>query len=387
MVVSARTAAPLPLGEDIVRRFEQDFLAFEVSEDDSGAPATVSPMRHVLRTGLHREQIGVAGPPLMTLEEQLESIRFGRALADRAASQLGARVVALASPVSPELPHVSDDPRHRRMGSDYAVLTKTLLTCSLHVHVSVASREEGVQVLDRIRGWLPVLLAMSANSPFWFGRDTGFASYRHAAWSNWPSVGTTEPFGSVAEYDRRVQAVTDCGAALDEQMVYSDARVSSTRPTVEVRITDVCLDARHSAAIAAMVRALVETAAHAWRDGTPPPQYRSPYLRDATMLAARNGLGDTLLSPGAGELRPASHVVTEFLRQIRPALDENGEWDRVDAVALELLTFGTGATRQRTAYGARSDRDDVVRSALDLTHAAASDDGFPAAPGGHPSIP
>lgn len=96
-------------------------------------------------------------------------------------------------------------------------------------------------VLDRIRPWLPP--ALSANSPFWQGQDSGYASYRSRVWGRRPSAAPVEPFGSAARYHALVRTMVATGALRDEGMIYSDARLSRTYPTVEIRIADVCLDA------------------------------------------------------------------------------------------------------------------------------------------------
>ena len=94
--------------------------------------------------------------------------------------------------------------------------------------------------------WLPVLLALSANSPFWQGRDTGYASFRSQAWTRFPTAGPTEIFGSAAAYEARAAGLVDTGVLLDRGMIYFDARLSHKYPTVEIRVADVCLHAEDS---------------------------------------------------------------------------------------------------------------------------------------------
>ncbi|MDT0323939.1 YbdK family carboxylate-amine ligase, partial [Streptomyces millisiae] len=132
------------------------------------------------------------------------------------------------------------------------------------------SDEEGVAVLDRVRCWLPVLLALTANSPFWQGQDTRYASYRSRVWGRWPSAGPVELHGSAERYHEQVAALVSTGVLKDEGMVYFDARLSRSYPTVEVRIADVCQDPADTVLLAALTRALVETAAREWRAGEPP---------------------------------------------------------------------------------------------------------------------
>ena len=115
----------------------------------------------------------------------------------------------------PADPHRVPDPRYDQMAGRFGIVTHQQLTCGAHVHVSVESLDEAVGVLDRIRVWLPCLLALSANSPYWQGMDTGYESYRSQAIGRWPVTGPSEPFGSAAAYRALVDRLIATGVLLD----------------------------------------------------------------------------------------------------------------------------------------------------------------------------
>ncbi|MGJ9404518.1 carboxylate-amine ligase [Arthrobacter sp. KK5.5] len=351
LIVDARTMVPLPAGD-------WDPPLGERSDADG----------HQLTTELQQEQIEVVSPPQTTLAGQLEAIRHGRALADSTAAGIGGRAVALPMAPGPVVPHLVPEQRHRRIAEQFRCVADEQLTCGFHVHVAVESRREGVAVLDRIRVWNPVLLALSVNSPFRKGADSGYASYRHQAWSRWPTAGPTEIFGTAEAYDRQLQALLDSMVPLDAGMLYYDARLSERHPTVEVRVADVCLDAEHAAVIAALVRALVETAAREWAAGTEAPRVPVAVLRAWTWQASRHGLETHLVDPATGVPRPAGDVVFMLLDLLRPVLAEYGEEQTVERVVADMLSHGTGAQRQRKAYAPRNDLRDVVYAALAATH-------------------
>ena len=357
LLVDAVTLAPAPAGPDAV-----DAHAAGVRSSPATAPA------HQVTTELQQEQIEVASPPLTGLAEQIAAIRQGRRLADAAARAVGARAVALASPVTAGAPHLVPAPRFRWLQERFGLVAAEQLTCGLHVHVGVGSREEGVAVLDRIRVWLPVLLALSGNSPFWYGRESGFSSYRYQAWVRWPTSGPTEVFGSVEEHDRQREALLRYGVPLDLGMIYFDARLSARYPTVEIRITDMCLDAEHAGVLAALGRALVETAARQWRAGLPAPPVSAAQLRTWSWQASRDGVEGPLISPASGVPAPAADVVAELLAVVRPVLAEWDEAAQVESVVAGVLRDGSGARRQLAAHAARRDPLDVVRLALEATH-------------------
>jgi carboxylate-amine ligase len=376
LLVDARTHQPASVGQSAVQHADQPQQGTQSATGQTVARATAPDVTrslrqttearayHVLTVELQREQIEVVGPPCTTLTEQLAAIRKGRALADTAARAVGGRVVALATSVFAGLPSLVPERRYRQIRRHVGLLAVRHLTCGFHVHVEVVDRDEGVAVLDRIRIWLPVLLALSVNSPFWYGVDSGFASYRYQAMTRWPTAGPCDIFGSAKEYDRQARALLRSGVALDDDMLYFDARLSAHFPTVEVRVTDICMDPTHAAVLAALVRALVETAGRQWRDGQPPQPVTAAELRAWTWQASRFGTDGLLISPATGSLTPPGRVVAEMLALLRPVLDEYEEADLVETVVSAILKDGSGTRQQRQAYARRHEATDVVDTAL-----------------------
>lgn len=225
-------------------------------------------------------------------------------------------------------------------------------------------------MLDRIRVWLPTLLALSCNSPFWDGTDTAFQSYRHQTWSRWPNTGPTDVFGTTERYDRQRQSLLDSRVPLDAAMLYFDARLCERHSTVEIRVCDVCMFAEHAAALAAMARALVETAARQWRAGVPPLEVDTAVLRAWTWRASRCGVESTLVDPFTAVPAAAGEVVGALLDTLDPVLREYGEATQVQATVCDILRSGTGARHQREAYRRAGDPRDVVDAALHATHEA-----------------
>ncbi|WP_043847620.1 glutamate--cysteine ligase [Crystallibacter crystallopoietes] len=317
---------------------------------------------------LQREQLEVITPVHSDLGELAEDIVAGRALADALAVGAGARAAALATPVLPFVPHLSAVPRVGAMEERFGLTAREQLTCACHVHVGVESGDEGVAVLDRIRSWLPVLSALSANSPFWQGRDTGYASYRIQSLGRWPMAGPAGIYGSLGAYRRRLQALLDTEVPLDEAMLYLDARLSRSYPTVEIRVADVCLYPDDAVLIAALSRALVETAARQWRAAVPPADVPTAVLRLANWRASRSGIGGDLLHPLSGVPRPAGEVLDALMAHLAPALADNGDGPQVEALLKQVMHRGTGAEFQRRTLEQTGTLAGVVKGALAATH-------------------
>lgn len=317
---------------------------------------------------LQREMIETDTRPCSTPDELADQLVERRTAAGQAAHRIGAEVAALATSPLPIEPTVSLDERYERMAELYAMTAQEQLTCGCHVHVSIESEEEGVAVLDRIRPWLPPLLALTANSPFWQGRDTGYSSYRRQVWGRWPSSGPTELFGTPENYHATVQAMLSTGTLIDEGMVYFDARLSRHFPTVEIRVADVCLRVHDAVLLASLARAMVETAAREWRLGKPPVQARLETLNLAYWRASRSGLDDELIHPVTGKAAPAENVLRALLRHIGDALDESeresGRPGLTTDLLQDLLARGNGATQQRRVYQQSGDLPTVVRNAV-----------------------
>ena len=291
---------------------------------------------------LQLQQVETSTRPCITLKELDSGLREARAAAAEAAARVGVQVAALATSPIPVEPETTTQPRYRRMAEAFGLTAQEQLTCGCHVHVEVESAEEGVAVLDRIQPWLAPLLALSANSPFWQGLDSSYASFRYQAWGRWPCSGPTEWFGSAQAYEATIEQMVRTGTLLDSGMVYFDARLSQHYPTLEVRIADVCLRHEDAVLIAALVRGLVETEARAWRQDAAPLRMRSELLRLAAWRASRSGLDGPLIDPFTGRPDQAPAVIGLLLDHVRDALADAGDLATVTGAG-----GGRAAPRQR----------------------------------------
>jgi glutamate---cysteine ligase / carboxylate-amine ligase len=317
---------------------------------------------------LFLQQVETQSEPHRSSADLLADLRDARRRAAVAARAVGARLAAMPTPVLPDDDGVvTAKQRYRTMVSRYGAVGRDALVCGMHVHVGIDGEDEGVAVIDRLRPWLPVVLAMSSSSPFQLGVDTAFASWRSEVWESWPSAGAVEPFGNPDTYHRAVEALVATGGAIDEGMIYFDARLARSFPTVEVRVADVCADLTDTIVVAAVVRALVETVAAAWRRGDDVSHWRVDVLRAARWRARRDGLTGSLVHPATAELAPASQVLDDLQRFVRPALHEAGDADLVAAGITRLVEYGTGAQRQRRIAGPDLDLVAVVDDVLHRT--------------------
>jgi carboxylate-amine ligase len=307
-------------------------------------------------------QLETATPVCTDMDELYAHLRRLRTDLATAAERTECRLVATGTPVlcPSSLAPLTDKPRYHRMAHDYGALLDGAHVCGCHVHVGVATIEDAVQISNHLRPWLPVLLALTANSPFSGGRDTGYASWRAMAWSRWPSSGPPPFFDSAEQYEALVDALVSSGVVLDRGMIYWDVRPSEHVPTLEIRVSDVAATAEEAVLLAALVRALVAVAMIDVGRGDPAPPIPEGLLRAAHWRAAREGLEGFGVDPLSGEVRPAFDLLDRLVHRVRPALEDCGDVPLVTELLDMLKRRGSGAARQRQEYARAHQLADVV---------------------------
>jgi carboxylate-amine ligase len=287
-------------------------------------------------------------------------IRLRRTAAD-AAEASGAQLLAVALP--PTRPHefpITDTPRYREIADKFGMVAEEGI-CGAHVHVAVPSREAAVRVSNRLRPWLPLFLALTANSAVYRNTDTRYASWRSVVWARWPSAGPPPHFDSVDEYDGMVRMLRRAGAVLDDGMVYWDVRASAKFPTVEVRVADVPATVGETVLLAMLIRASVMTALDDERRGEPTPPLTPHALKAAYWKSARDGLdGQAIDLLESHALVPARKLLACLVEHVRPALEDVGDYNMVEAELARIDHEGNGAMRQRRAWNRGHDVKDVI---------------------------
>ncbi|MFG0267041.1 MAG: glutamate--cysteine ligase [Rhodopirellula sp. JB055] len=310
-----------------------------------GAEEAPSEIQHEL----HLNQIEMASDVCSSLEDVREALtRTRRMLVDAAR----ANETELASAGTNPLPIPSDEAmtpkdRYQAMTDRYQQIARDLLIFGCHVHVAMDDRELGVQVMNRCRRWLPILQAITANSPFWDGVDTGYASYRRELWAQWPMAGPPSHFESLADYQGCVDDLVACGAIKDESFLYWDIRLPTRVPTIEFRAADVMTRVEETVGYVGLIRAIVMLAVSEEEQSIPIAPIRPSVLSYAIWHSARYGMNDQLVDPVTREMLGASELLDRLMTAIRPALEATGEARPVEAFADEVIQNGTGADRQR----------------------------------------
>ncbi|NHA67449.1 carboxylate-amine ligase [Phycicoccus flavus] len=362
-LVDPETRASAPRSPEVLKRFAENEP--DADPEDLGKE-------------LFKHQLETRTPPRRSLEELREDLARGRRFAAQAAEAAGLRTLASGTVPTPSPEgRLTTDDRYHDMAGRFGEIARPQGTCGMHVHTYVYSPEEGVAVIDQVVPWLPVVLATTANSPFYQGHDTSYASWRSQVWAQWPSAGPTEPFGDLETYRTVSRRMREAGAARDDGMLYFDARLAADHPTVEVRISDVCTDLDNAVLVSALVRGLVtRAAARAAQDDEERTAagrsadyvWRAELLRAAQWRAARYALSDRLLDPETGDLAKATDVLRRLVEVVREPLEEAGDLELVED-GVSRVSAGAGAARQRAAFERTGSVEGVVDDLVERSNA------------------
>lgn len=297
-------------------------------------------------------QIEVATPVCQTLKEIRRELTRLRRVVIRSANRFGKVIAAAGShpfalwsdqPMTPGNRYLALEQRYQQFAREQAIFGS-------HVHVGVSDRERAIQIINHARIWLAPLLALTANSPFWEGRETGYASYRTGIYAKWPQSGPPPVFASRAEYEELTRNLMAMGSIDDARNLYWDMRVSERYPTIEIRVMDQCTTIDQAVMVAGLARALVHTCSERVEQGIAVPNIRQEILRFAHWQAARYGLDEDLLDVQTGCAIPAWKLIEQLLEFVRPALQAYGDWEELSQLVEQTIQRGNGAARQRAVY-------------------------------------
>jgi len=286
-----------------------------------------------LRTAPHAT-VAAAGAELALLRRALDG-ELRDTLGLRAASA-GTHPMATPSDVA-----LSEGPRYRHIAATMGALAHREPTMAQHVHVGVPDAASAVRALDGLRSDLPLLLALSANSPFWRGGDSGFASIRTPIFSMFPRVGIPRRFGSYGKYVSVIDAMLSAGAIPEPGFLWWDVRLRPRLGTIEIRIMDAQSRLTDAAALTAVVQCLVHRCAHGRRTHDIGPEA----LAENRFLAARDGVDAQLIDDRGRARRPVLDALAELLEDCGAVATQLG--CSSDLARAQALAHDHGALRQR----------------------------------------
>ncbi|MEG0214244.1 MAG: YbdK family carboxylate-amine ligase [Glutamicibacter sp.] len=330
-LVDPETAAPVPMADEL----SAQLLGLEL-------PGTT----------VHREllasQLEIVTGICTSAQEAVEALVLRRAAIERICREH--QVLPFASGTALGLPSTTEFTKGQRYATIHEFvpgIAREHFINGLHIHVHVPDAAAGVRALNALRGWLPLIAGMGANSPIWNGEPTGFASWRTVHYRRWSAAGIPPAFATAQEYQQRIEDMITSGALLDPGHIGWFARLSVNHPTIEVRAADTQMAAGESVALALLIRAIVDTAS---ATQNPASTAASEVLDLGLWQAAKSGVEGTYFDSEARTSVPAKAMIQRVLDYAGRQLQRNGDEQFVADYLDSLANLGNGATRQLESW-------------------------------------
>ncbi|MGE8497504.1 MAG: carboxylate-amine ligase [Pseudomonas sp.] len=263
-------------------------------------------------------QFEVVTPVLERLDQARDCLTHARTTLARVAADFGLGLVAAGTqPLAQwRQQRPTGETRYQQLFDDFQMVASRSVLAGLHVHVGVPEGVDRIRTMNRVTPWLPLLLGLSASSPFWAGKPSGLMSYRQAVCDEWPRMGIPDPFDNDAAYQRYVQMLLDTGSIRTSADIWWNIRPSVRYPTLELRIADACPRLEDALCIAGLFRAMVSHALHAPR----PDWVDDPMTRVITLenrwRAKRQGLRGDFIDPATQRALPFADWLENVLQEL-----------------------------------------------------------------------
>jgi carboxylate-amine ligase len=262
---------------------------------------------------------------------------------------------------------ITPSPRYKEIVEDLQQVARANLIFGLHVHVGMEDRERAIHIMNAARYFLPHIFALSTNSPFWQGRNTGFKSYRSKVFDRFPRTGIPDHFSSLGEYQRYIDLLVKTRCIDNAKKIWWDIRMHPFFNTLEYRICDVPLRVDETIALAALIQAVTVKLDKLLSKNLGFRLYRRLLIAENKWRAARYGIEGKLIDFGKQAEVPCVDLIHELLEFVDDVVDELGSRQEI-AYVHRILQQGTGADRQLEIWNQSNDMKAVVDYIVDETH-------------------
>jgi carboxylate-amine ligase len=262
---------------------------------------------------------------------------------------------------------ITEGERYREIVKDMQQLARANLIFGLHVHVGIPSRELAIHVMNQARYFLPHIYALSVNSPFWVGQDTGLKGYRLKVFERFPRTGIPDAFESLSEYEDYCKLLVKTGCVDNAKKIWWDIRLHPFFDTLEVRVCDAQSRVDDTLAIAALIQAIISKLHKLLRQNTTFRVYRRRLLDENRWRASRYGIDGKLIDFGRETEVDTRSLLNELLEFVSTEVDELGSKKEMAHIE-RIMREGAGADRQLAVYGRTHDMKAVVDQIVDETY-------------------
>lgn len=314
-----------------------------------------------VKAEMHQSVVEVGTRVCRNIEDAREDLYDLRRNMIRLAEEHGLLLVAGATHPFADwrTQEIYPDDRYHRVVADLQLVARANLIFGLHVHIGIEDREAAIRIMNSMRYFLPHILALSTNSPFWLGMETGYKSYRAKVFENFPRTNLPDSFASYSEFENYVNLLIKTNTIDNAKKIWWDIRPHPFFNTVEVRICDIPLRAEESIAIAALIQATAAKLYKLHEANVDFRQYSRALLMENKFRAVRYGLDGKLIDFGKETEVDERDLIREYLSFVEDVLDELGSRQAIQTLNC-ILENGSGADRQLAVYRQTGDLRAVV---------------------------
>ncbi len=322
-----------------------------------------------LKPELHQSVVEIGTHVCENISEAREDLLNLRRELARAAMESGMRIAAAGThPFSHWKDQlITQHPRYKTIVQDMQMVARANLIFGLHVHVGIDNREMGIHIMNAARYFVPHVLALSTNSPFWVGRNTGFKSYRVKVFDRFPRTGIPDYFNSLAEYENFLKILVKTHCIDDAKKIWWDIRLHPYFDTLEFRVCDIPMRAEETLCIAAIFQSIVAKLYKLIKQNLGFRLYRRALIMENKWRASRYGIEGKLIDFGKQEEVDFPILLDELLEFVDDVLDDLDNREEVN-YARKILEMGSGADRQLAVWEQSNDLKRVVDYIIEETH-------------------
>lgn len=314
-----------------------------------------------VKAEMHQAVVEVGTVICKDIKEVRTQVTHLRKTISEVAGSLGHRIAAAGThPFSEwEKQLITPHPRYDEIVQELQDAARSNLIFGLHVHVGIEDREMAIHIYNSVRYFLPHIYALSTNSPFWEGRNTGFKSFRTKVFDKFPRTGIPDFYSGAAEYERYVNLLVQTKCIDNAKKIWWDVRVHPFFPTIEFRICDVPLTIDETVTITALIQALVAKLYILRRSNLNFIIYKRALINENKWRASRYGIEGKMIDFGKSIEVPTRELILELLEFVDDVVDDLGSREEINKIH-KILEQGTGADRQLAVFEKSKNLNDVV---------------------------
>ncbi len=318
-------------------------------------------LKEQVKSEMHQSVVEVGTNICFNIKEAKEEVIYLRKMVAELAKQQGLVIAAAGThPFSMWQDQlITDNPRYHEIVNEMQDAARSNLIFGLHVHVGIQNREQGIKLMNSARYFLPHIFALSTNSPFWEGRNTGFKSYRVKVFDKFPRTGIPDFFSSAEEYDRYISLLVKTKCIDNGKKIWYDIRLHPFFNTLEFRMCDIPMRVEETIALAALMQAIIAKLVKLMEQNLDFRQYGRSLIMENRWRAARYGMEGKLIDFGKEKEVPISELTDELLLFVDDVVDELDSREEINYIKT-MMKEGTGADRQLAVFEKTGDLKAVV---------------------------